>query len=171
MDEIELKFLNIDVTEIKEKLNTLGAKLKYDAKTESYPFLSDGFHSSDSTMKYLRIRKVNDNVQITYKNAAKESDMTTREELEINVDNYDEAIKLIEKLGFKKGKVFRKHREHYELNNIHFELDTLENIPTYLEIETQTEEDLKDICVRLGLDISNGRKGTIVEILPEMFND
>lgn len=41
--------------------------------------------------------------------------------------------------------------------------------PPYLEIETQNEEDMKDICIKL--DISNGKKGTIVEILPEMFNN
>ena len=122
-------------------------------------------------MKYLRIRRVNDDVQMTYKDPAKESDMTTREEIEIKVDNYEQAIKLIEKLGFEKGKVFRKHRIHYGLGDVHFELDTLENISTYLEIETQTESAMKEICVRLGLDISNGKKGTIVEILPEMFNN
>jgi len=171
MDEIELKFLDINVDEIKQKLEDLGAKLKYDAQTESYPFLSEGFHSSDSNMKYLRIRKVNDDVRITYKDPAKESNMTNREEIEIKVDNYEQAIKLIEKLGFKKGKVFRKHRIHYELGEIHFELDTLENIPTYLEIEAQNEEDIKDICIKLDLDISNGKKGTIVEILPGMFNN
>jgi adenylate cyclase class 2 len=171
MDEIELKFLDINVNEIKEKLEKLGAKLKYDAQTESYPFWAEGFHSSDSNMKYLRIRKVNDNVKITYKDPAKESDMTTREEIEIKVDNYEEAIKLIEKLGFEKGKIFKKHRIHYEYGNIHFELDTLENIPTYLEIETQNEEDMKDICIKLDLDISKGKKGTIVEILPEMFDN
>ncbi|MDP3964242.1 MAG: class IV adenylate cyclase [bacterium] len=171
MDEIELKFLDINVKEIKQKLEELGAKLKYDTQTESYPFLAEGFHSSDSNMKYLRIRKVNDDVKITYKDSAKKSDMTTREEIEIKVENYEEAIKLIEKLGFEKGKVFRKHRIHYEFGDIHFELDTLENIPTYLEIETQTEIAMKDICTKLGLDISNGEKGTIVEILPEMFNN
>lgn len=170
MHEIELKFLDIDVNEIKAKLETLGAKLLYDAQTESYSFLAEGFHSSDSNMKFLRIRKVNDNVKITYKDPTKESDMTIREEIEIKVDNYEEAIKLIEKLGFEKGKIFKKHRVHYEYGNIHFELDTIENIPTYLEIETQNEEDMTDICIKLDLDISKGMKGTIVEILPEIFN-
>ncbi|MCA9496254.1 MAG: class IV adenylate cyclase [Nanoarchaeota archaeon] len=171
MDEIELKFLNINVEEIKTKIENLGAVLKYNSQTESYPFLAKGFHSSDSNMKYLRIRKINEDIQITYKDPAKKSDMTIREEIEIKVDNYENAILLLEKLGFEKGKVFRKHRMHYDLGDIHFELDTLENIPTYLEIETKTELEMKNICSKLGLDISNGKKGTIVEILPEMFNN
>lgn len=170
MDEIELKFLNINVEEIKNKLNKLGAQIKYDALTQSYPFLKNGFSASNSSQKYLRIRKVNDDVTITYKDPAKESDMTSREEIEIKVNDYNKAILLLEKLGFQKGEIFRKHRIHYELENIHFELDTLDNIPTYLEIETQTEDDMKSICLKLDLDINKGKKGTIVEILPHLFN-
>ena len=170
MDEIELKFLDINVSKIKEKLESVGAKLVYDKDMESYPFLQDGYSGSDSTKKYLRVRKVNSDVKITYKDPAKNSEMTNREEIEITVDNYEKAILLIEKLGFQKGKVFKKHRIHYELGNIHFELDTLENIPTYLEIETTTEDDMIGICEKLDLDMNNGKKGTIVEILPDMFD-
>jgi len=169
MNEIELKFLNINVKEIKSKLEKIGAKIKYDAKTESYPLLAEGFSCRNSNKKYLRIRKINDEITMTYKSPAKKGDMTLREEIEIKVNDYEAAILLLEKLGFKKGEVFRKHRFHYELGNIHFELDTLDNVPTYLEIETQTELDMKNICVKLGLDISKGKKGTIVEILPHLF--
>jgi adenylate cyclase, class 2 len=171
MEEIELKFLNIDVENIKKKIKELGAKIKYDSQIESYPFLAEGFHGSDSSKKFLRIRKSNDEVWITYKGPAKKSSMTTREEIEVKADDYDKAIKLIEKLGFKKGKVFKKHRLHYELGDTHFELDTVKNIPTYLEIETNNEKDMKNICAKIGLDITKGRKGTIVEILPEKFKD
>lgn len=171
MDEIELKFLDINVEEIKKKLQDVGAELKYSTHIESYPFLSDEFHASDSTKKYLRVRKVDDEVAITYKDPLKNSTMTNREEIEIKTNDYESAIELIEKLGFEKGNEFRKHREHYELGDIHFELDTLENVPTYLEIETQSEEEMRGICQTMDLDISNGKKGTIVEILPEKFED
>ena len=38
MDEIELKFLNINVEEIKQKLKEIGAVLKFEAQTEAHPF-------------------------------------------------------------------------------------------------------------------------------------
>ena len=110
MDEIELKFLDIDVKEIKKKLLNLGAKLIFDSQTESYPFLKDGFSSYDSNMNYLRIRKIDDDVKITYKAPAKKSEMTNREEIEITVDSYENGIKLLENLGFVLGDVFKKHR-------------------------------------------------------------
>lgn len=171
MDEIELKFLNINIEEMNDKLIKIGAKIKFNSLTEEYPFLAEGFDGWDSNKKLLRIRKFNDDITITYKSPAKESEMSSREEIEFKVDNYKNAILLLEKIGFKKGKVFKKHRIHYELWDIHFELDTLDNVPTYLEIETQSEDAMLDICNILKLDIKLGKKGTIVEILPDLFNN
>lgn len=170
MDEIELKFLDIDVEEIKSKLDKIGAKLIYDNNIESYSFLREDFSGSDSTKKYLRVRKINDKVEITYKDPEKKSSMSNREEIEIIVDDYEKACLLIEKLGFIRAPIFKKHRIHYELGNIHFEIDTLDNVPTYLEIETSNEQDMFDICKKLDLNIKEGKKGTIVEILPHLFN-
>ena len=170
MNEVELKFLDIDVNEIKSKLEKLGAVLIYDTYIESYSFYSNDFHGSDSSKKYLRVRKIDNEIIVTYKDPAKDSDMTLRQEVEISVNDYENTLLLFEKLGFKKGGVFRKHRVHYEFNNIHFELDTLENIPTYLEIETTSEDDMRFMCVKLDLDITKGRKGTIIEIFPNKFN-
>ena len=169
MNEVELKFLDIDVDEIRFKIESLGAILKYDIEVESFSFLAEDFHNSDSSKKYLRVRKIGNDVILTYKDPAIDSRMTSRNEIEIRVDDYEKTILLIEKLGFTKGKVFRKHRIHYEFHDIHFELDTLENIPTYLEIETQTEDEMRNVCKKLGLDMAMGKKGTIVEILPEKF--
>lgn len=171
MDEIELKFLNINVDDIKQKLQDIGAKLKYSTQIESYPFLKEGFDGFDSTKRFLSVRKVDDKITITHKEPAiKNSDFTHREETEIAVDNYEKALLLFEKLGFTKGNIFKKHREHYELGDVHFELDTLENVPTYLEIETQSNEKMIEICQTLNLDITQGKKGTIVEIMPELLD-
>ncbi len=169
MQEIELKFLDIDVSEIKEKLEKIWAKLIFEDFIESYNFLKEGFSERDSSQKYLRVRKTNWKVEVTFKWPAWKSEMTSREEVEFLSNDYEKTILLFEKLWFKKWKVFKKHRIHYEKGDIHFELDTLENIPTYLEIEVKKEQDMIDICKKLGLDINDGKKWTIVEILPEKF--
>ena len=169
MDEIELKFLNIDVEEIKKKLIDIGAVLKYDTNLQSCAFTKEGFDPFNSGKKLLRVRKINEDTFLTYKGPCVESNMTNREEIEIKVDNYNQTCELIKKLGFELKRQTSKTRIHYELGNIHFELDTLEDIPTYLEIETNTEKDMIDICKRLELGIFEGKSGTIVEILPELL--
>jgi predicted adenylyl cyclase CyaB len=97
--------------------------------------------------------------------------MMSKEEIEIKVDNYDNAILILERLGFEKWKKRTKHRTHYEFWDIHFELDTVNDIPTYLEIETQSENTMIEICNKLELDISLGKKWTIFELLPEKFTE
>ncbi len=74
------------------------------------------------------------------------------------MDDFANAVELLEKLGFKKTELVRKHRVHYELGTTHFELDTLEDIPTYLEIETQNVNDMERICSDLGVNILDGKK-------------
>ncbi len=170
MQEIELKFLDINVELIKNKLKEIGAKLKYDTYIEWYTFIKKWF-SSWTKDKYLRVRKINQKVEITFKwKVDKNSKMTSREEVEYISDNYENSILLFEKLWFKKSSPFKKHRIHFELWNIHFELDTKWKIPTYLEIETKTENDMIDICKKIWLDIKDWKKWTIVEILPEYFS-
>jgi adenylate cyclase, class 2 len=163
--EIELKFLNINVPSIKKKLDEIGAELKYDAMTESYLFEKEGFDCWDSSKEFLRVRKIGDDFTINYKSPSRDSKMDHREEIEIKVDDYEQAILLIEKLGFKIAYILKKHRIHYEFGDISFELDTINGIPTYLEIEVGSEDDMVGICERLGLDIGEGRKGSVVEVM------
>ena len=170
MKEIELKFLDIGVDGIKNKLSEIWAELKYKTEIEWYTFLKEWF-SSWTKDKYLRVRKIDWKVEVTFKWKVDEnSKMTSREEIEFISDDYKKSILLFEKIWFKKGNYFKKHRIHYELWNIHFELDTYWKIPTYLEIETQSENDMINICNKLWLEIKNWKKWTIVEILPKFFN-
>ncbi|PIZ95718.1 MAG: class IV adenylate cyclase [Candidatus Magasanikbacteria bacterium CG_4_10_14_0_2_um_filter_33_14] len=169
MQKVELKFLDINVEEMKNKIAILGAKKIYDEDIISLPFSGEGFSFGDSNKKLLRIRKVNGDIVITYKGENRESQMINKEEIEIKVDDFDKASLLLERLGFEKGNLFTKHREHYEMGDIHFEFDTVFDIPTYLEIETQREQDMFDICTKLDLDINTGKNKTIVELFPKYF--
>ena len=170
MNEIELKFLDIDIAEITRKIEKLGAQKKYEVDLESYYFVAPGFSGSDSKQKGLRVRRIGEKSFLTYKNPAKFSEkMSIREELETEVGDFKTMVKILEKLGFTKGRLTKKHRIHYELGDVHFELDTYPGILTFLEIETRTEEAMREICQKLDLDISKGEKGTIEEVLPEAF--
>lgn len=169
MHEVELKFLNIDVNKIKDRLTEIGAKLIYDAYIESVSFKARGFSGSDSKQKYLRVRKINNEVEVTYKGVELDSLMSERREINLSVDDFQKTIEFFKELGFQPEKIFTKHRLHYELDGVHFELDTLKDIPTYLEIETSSQGDMEKACDLLQLDIKDGKKGMITEILPEKF--
>ncbi len=171
MDEIELKFLNITVEETKKKLEEIGAKLIFDTHMKSMPLQKEGYSSWDSTKKYLRVRQIGEDIRVTFKEPMREeSKMSSTEETEIQVDNFENALLLFEQLGFTRGEIYTKHRLHYELGEMHFEIDDNGQVPTYLEIETQTEEAMHEACKKMGLDVTKGKKGTIVEIYPDVYH-
>ncbi len=168
MKEIELKFLDINKDEIIKKLVEVGAVQKYETELETTTFEGPNISRMDSAKTFLRVRKVVDDVILTVKAPAEDSVMAVREEYEVKVDDYKEAVRIFEQLGFVPFS-FSKKRTHFELDTIHFEIDEWGFIPPFLEVETQTEEQMQDIVQKLGLRIEDGKKGMITEIFPEKF--
>jgi len=171
MKEIELKFFNISINTIKSKIEKLWARFDYEAHIEDYAFIKEDFSVRETSKPNLRVRKIDDKTFITYKSPSINPKVTEKEEVEFEASDFETALYFFEKLGYKKIFGLKKIRTHYKLWNIHFEFDTLSNIPTYLEIETQTEKDMYDICKKLNLNISLWKKWSIAEIFPEKFDN
>jgi adenylate cyclase class 2 len=165
MKEVELKFIEIDVDETRKRLMRVGAKLVSSGELKMTTFIKEGFDRKDSTKQCLRVRQEHNDVRVTYKTpACSTSKATSRQETELIVDDYNKAVALFEQLGFSSDDPFVKHREHYELGDWHYEIDTVPGIPTYLEVEAGSDEQLLEACSVLGLNFSEGKKGTIFEI-------
>jgi len=169
-DEIELKFMDIDKKAIIRRLKEIGAIKEFEGEMQSITFLKDGFARGDSSKKYLRIRKIGEECFLTYKGPAKDSKLHIRDEIEIKVSDFDATVKIITALGFSTSPLFKKRRMHHTLGKSHIEIDELEGIPAYLEIEAESEKKMGELCALLGLDMSEGKNKTIVEIYPEKFN-
>lgn len=73
---------------------------------------------------------------------------------EVNVSDFEKTLQILEKLGFKKAYQGQKHRQSFQLGKIKFEIDTWQDIPTYLEIEAPTEKDVKAYVEKLGFTMS-----------------
>lgn len=168
MKEIELKFFNINKEEIIKKLKELGANIVYEGIIESLTFENDKLSGVCSKKDYLRLRKCNNKSFLTYKSPCDCNNECCREETEIIVDSFEKTKKILENIGLK-GFTDKRYRTHYELREIHFEIDTYEGLEPFLEIEAQTQEELERACKLLDLDISQGKCGLFAEIFPEKF--
>lgn len=171
MKEIELKFFDINLDTIKSKIEDLWARFEYESDIEDYAFIKEDFSVRDTSKPNLRVRKIDEKTFIAYKSPSTNPKVTEQEEVEFEASDFETALCFFERLGYKKVFALKKTRTHYKLWNIHFEFDTLSFIPTYLEIETQTEKDMYDICKKLDLDISEWKKWSIAEIFPEKFDN
>lgn len=77
-------------------------------------------------------------------------------ELEIKVDDFDIAKALLQAAGLQAFVYEENYREKRKLDHkghhVEFCFDQRPGIPEYLEIETDNESTLKELCNQLGLD-------------------
>ena len=145
--EIEERILDINKEEIIEKLEKLGAKKV--GEWYQKRFVYDFNPKRDS--EWIRLRDNGEETTLTYKNAQNDSIDGTKE-LEIKVSNFEETNQLLNILGYIPKAYQENKRIRYLLNNVEIDIDMWPLIPTYVEIEGQTIEEVKQIERLLNVD-------------------
>jgi len=151
--EIEVRFLEIDADALKQRLRELGAEdLGDDMFEEIIAYNSP--ESFEYMRKFVRLRKAKNKVTMTYKHQEKDIADGT-EEIEFNVDNFDNAKLFLKRIGFDYFmREQQKKRYSFKLNGVNIDIDTWPKIPTYVELEGESEQALKDTAKKLDLDWS-----------------
>jgi adenylate cyclase class 2 len=145
MNEIESRILDVNAEEIIAKLEMLGATKIHDANQRSHIFKKEGLKG------YFRIREEQNQIVVTLKTKMENSaHAKIRDEQERTTDSVEQAWKDVEALGFTFSHTYDKYRIEYAIGDTHFCLDTHENLPTFLEIESPTEEEIFTWAANLG---------------------
>ncbi len=138
MLEIEVKARVDDLSELREKLLEAGAESLGSNRQEDVYFQHPArdFARSDEA---LRLRKQEGRCTLTYKGPRIEEVTKTREELKVEVSDFEEAKVLLEKLGFEEVSWVRKHRDYYTLKGFKVMLDMVDGLGSYVEVEKPGE--------------------------------
>jgi adenylate cyclase, class 2 len=157
MEEIEVKFLNIDSASIEKKLVTIGAERMFEKlyrrRIFDYPDLR--LHKKGA---WIRLRDEGEKITLTYKEriGMKTFDGKTNddsmEEIEINVSDFDKTAELLNKAGFIEKFYQENKRIRYQLSDIEFDIDFWPQIEPYLEIEATSWEKIDEAIKLLGLN-------------------
>ena len=151
--ETEVKFYVLHLDRIRMRLEELNAGVKQTRVLETnLRFdLPDG--SLRARGQVLRLRRDTES-RLTYKGAGQNTDgVLGRKEIEFVVDDFDKARQFLEALGYQQSLVYEKYRATYELNDVWVMLDELP-YGNFVEIEGDTNEQIKAVSTRLGLDWS-----------------
>ena len=111
----------------------------------------------NNSKKWIRVRQTNNKTTIAVKHilAPNETNIQQMQETEIEVSNIKEANNLLEALGFSYKSYQEKERITYELNGYELDIDTWPGIPTYVEVEGKSQEDLENILNILGYKMTD----------------
>lgn len=165
MQEYELKFLEVNVKELEQKLLSIGAE-----KVGEYDYFRINFDYPDFRLRkihaWLRLRTDGKETTLTYKQNIKGDSIDGRtknigcKEVEIKIDNFENGKALLETLGFVPF-VFEKNRRiKYKKSDVIYDIDSWPFIPTYLEIETTSYKKAKEAALELGLNSEEGIIGS-----------
>lgn len=157
MEEIEVKFLNIDPLKIENKLKEIGAKKVFEKiyrrKVFDYPDLR-----FDKRGAWIRLRDEGDKITLTFKQriGVKTHDGTindkSMEETQIEVNDFEKTAKFLTKIGFIEKFLEENKRIRYQLDDIEFDIDFWPQLEPYLEIEAPSWGKVDEAIKLLGLN-------------------
>ena len=151
MKEVEVKVLEVDKDEIVKKLLEYGAQKTYEGPVVNILF--DKGKELQEKHQTLRLRKMGEKYIITFKQKLSKEATKISEEIETEIADYDKAEAILKGLGFAPTYFPEKQRESYKLEDMTFDFDTYEMIPTILEIESESEDKVLEWCKKLELDM------------------
>jgi len=139
MMELEAKYRSQDNEKVEKALIDLGARKLSDDMTEDLYF---SHHERDFGVsdEVLRLRKTSTRVELTYKGPRiRREDAKAREEITVQVGDGLAVQRIIERLGFAQTYALRKRRVSYLLDKMRVELDDVDGLGQYVELELLTE--------------------------------
>lgn len=158
MEEIEVKFLDIDPVGIQERLRSIGAT-KVGEYFQRWRVFDYPDWRLDKKGAWLRLRDEGDGrVTLTFKQrlgimsrdgVANDAGM---EEIEVRVDDFEKIAIMFSKIGFVEKHYAEKKRIRWEKDFVEFDIDTYPKLEAYLEIEAPSWEKIDDAISWLGLN-------------------
>ncbi len=134
MREIELKFRVDDLEKLVQKLISLGCEIS-DYKVQNDTIYVANLDKTESVLDsiFLRVRKVNDQVELTLKKQS--ANISELQEIEFGVSDYDKANDFLKVLGYKEWVRVNKKRRTTKINDINICFDEVEKLGSFIELE------------------------------------
>jgi len=149
-NEYELRVLNIDKEKFIKDIEKNGAKFvnNYDQKRYVYDF------NPIDENRWIRLRTDGTKTTLAIKEYKNDSIGGT-EEVEIVVSDMETTDLILEKLGYHKRSIQENRRTRYILDDVEIDIDTWPHLNTYVEFESNNEENIKNVLNKLNIDMKD----------------
>ena len=150
MEEIEGKFLEINIAELRKKLKANNAKKIH----KMMLYKRYVFNLLNGEKGFIRTREENNSVTITVKTYPKNSKYALESEISVN-GTLEQSRDFLLAQGYKIKAYQETLREKWSLGDcLEIAIDSIPGIPTYVELECKNEKEIKRVAGLLGLDYS-----------------
>lgn len=163
--EYEIRVLEVNKEEIIKKLEELGATKKGEFEQKRYVYDLKPVEKG----KWIRLRTNGKKATLAYKDIVS-STIDGTKEVEFEIEDFDKANEFLERIGFESRSYQENKRIQYVLNNVEIDIDSWPMIPTYMEIEGESEEEIINIKNILNVDESKVTALNCDDVYKQIYN-
>lgn len=158
--EIEAKWLAIHAGDIRQKLEQAGAMLVSSERLMVRRIFDYPDRRLEQVGGWVRVRDEGDKITLSYKQLNDRTVHGTKE-ISVVVDDFDATCSLLEAIGLRQTSIQETKRESWKLGSTEIEIDTWPWIPTFVEIEAASENELFRVAETLKLPRSQALHGSV----------
>ena len=167
--EIEAKFLNVDLDDIRAKLTELGAKCEVPIRLVRRTVFDYPDRRLQKDGAWIRVREELDgSVEMMLKKVAS-NELGQTFEQPVKVDDYEAAKRFLISIGLDIKAEEESKRELWHLDDIEIMLDEWPWVNPYVEIEASSEAEVKDLASKLGFDWQEAKFGSVIPVYTEKY--
>lgn len=166
--EYEATYININEDDIRKKLKDSGASLvKPEFLQKRIPFELPLENRSNG--KWLRVRDEGDKITLSLKEVDGDK-IENQKEICLKIDNFDEAVELLKLIGCKPKSYQENKRELWKLDNVEITIDEWPFLDPHVEVEGNSEEEVKKVSEKIGFDYSKALFCSITTLYKLKYN-
>ena len=170
--EIEVKVLNINPEDIRQRLKKIGALHKETVlqRNQMYDYPDHRLYETQDG-SYVRLRQIINLANskskglLTHKKTISRQKYKIAEEIESSVGDLKAMDTFLKEMGLIQTRLDEKVRESYSYKNICIEIDEWAGMPPYLEVEGQSEADVEIGLKALGFKLEESTSMNLREVL------
>jgi adenylate cyclase class 2 len=172
--EIEAKFLDVDFEQVRQLLQKLGAVCGQPMRLMKRAIMDFPDQRLQQQDAYIRVRDEGDKVTVTFKRFKAQS-VDGAQEIETTVGSFDDTVKIFEAVGLRVRSFQESKRESWKSGKVEIVLDEWPWLQPYIEIEGESEADIRQMAALLGYDWKDAVFGDVTAAYraqyPNMNND
>lgn len=168
--EIEAKFVDVDIDNIRAKLRELGATLEQPMRDMRRALIEEEHHAAERS--FIRIRDEGDKVTLCFKRRHAqfgEETITSTHELETTVGDFDTTVEIFAEAGWKYTTYQESRRETWRVGDVEVVIDEWPWIKPFIEIEAGSEDKVRRVAAELGFDWGDAEFGSVDAIYKRDF--
>lgn len=164
--EIEVKFINIDIDDMRRRLEEAGAVCEQPLRLMRRALIEEPHHARNH--EFIRIRDQGDKITLAFKRRStmkrEEQSIVDTQEIEVEVSDFADTMAIFREAGWAPVTYQENKRETWLLGETEVVIDVWPGLQPYIEIEAPEESLVRMMAEKLDLDWSEVFHGRIDDV-------